>query len=162
MAKKRGRPSLYTPDLAAEICIRIVLGDSLRKICADAKMPAIRTVMYWLAGRGALEEFVQQYARARAAQAELYADDIIEIADDDKDDDIGDPVMSLARLARHRLRIDARKWTVSKLLPRYADRLVHEGGEKPIGITPVPLNDRELARRIALILSRADPKKGKE
>ncbi|KKN80645.1 hypothetical protein LCGC14_0327370 [marine sediment metagenome] len=161
--KKRGRPTLYSDALAATICKRLAKGDSLRRICQTPGMPHVDTVMGWLFDTHPKDdprtEFSLRYAHARKAQAELYADDIIEIADDEKDDDVGDLAMSSARLARHRLRIDARKWIVSRLLPRYADKIVHEGGEKPI---PIKLEGRQLARGIALILNRADPKKGKE
>ena len=65
-------------------------------------------------------------------------------------------------LARSRLRVDARKWIVSRLLPRYADKVVHEGGEEPIEVKEERVDDRELARRVALMLWRADPKTDKE
>ncbi len=98
--------------------------------------------------------------RAREAQAELYADDIIEIADDAGEDALedakGNPVPNMARINRDRLKIDARKWVVTRLLPRYAKKVVHEGGEKSI---PVELDVREAARRIVYILNQADPKK---
>ncbi len=86
--------------------------------------------------------------RAREAQAELYADDIIEIADGAAEDKINSA----------RLKIDARKWVVTRLLPRYAKKVVHEGGEKPVGVA-VELSDREIARQIVRILAKADPKK---
>ncbi len=47
-SKKKGRPSLYTDKLAAEICRRLAEGESLRAICADKAMPGISTVMGWL------------------------------------------------------------------------------------------------------------------
>ncbi len=84
--------------------------------------------------------------RAREAQAELYADDIIEIADSADEDKINSA----------RLKIDARKWVVTRLLPRYAKKVAHEGGEKPI---PVKLDVRDAARKIVRILNQADPKK---
>ncbi len=91
---------------------------------------------------------VAAYARAREAQAELYADDIIEIADAATEDEINSA----------RLKIDARKWVVTRLLPRYAKKLVHEGGEKPVAVA-LELSDREIARQIVRILNQADPKK---
>ena len=158
MARKTGRPTEFEPATADEICLRLMDGESLRAICSRPAMPARRTVLYWLAGDWPKDDpragFLRQYARAREAQAEIHADDIIEIADgEDPEDDGG----QFDRRARRRM--DARKWIAAKLLPkRYADRLVHEGGEKPIRVEPTPLDNRELARRIALILSRADRK----
>ncbi len=101
--------------------------------------------------------------RAREVQAELYADDIIDIADDADDDVLedakGNPVPNTARLNRDRLKIDARKWVISRLLPRYAKKLVLEGGAKPI---PVDLPVREMARRVIYLLREADPKFAKK
>ena len=147
------RPTKYTAKLAADICVRLTMGDSLRKICEAAKMPAKSTILLWLFD-GDHDEFSDQYARARVAQAELFADDIIEIADDVDPD--------TAEIAKARLRIDVRKWNASKMVPRYADKRhhVHEGGDedKPIH---VEWDDRALARRIALFLHMNDPKNKK-
>jgi hypothetical protein len=109
-----GRPSAYTPELAEEICIRIAGGESLRKICKSEGMPAFQTVLRWAfhADQEEVGNFHEQYARARELQAELRADEIVEISDNTKD------------AARARVRIDARKWVASKLLPkRYGNRV---------------------------------------
>lgn len=52
-------------------------------------------------------------------------------------------------------------WLKNRRSGEWRDRLTHEGGDadKPIHIE---LNDTELARRVALILSRGDPGKDKE
>ncbi len=143
---------MCTPELTHILCFRLLDGESLRSICTDDAMPARSTVLYWLAGAwpegDPRREFLGQYARAREAQAELYADDIIEIADSADEDKINSA----------RLKIDARKWVVTRLLPRYAKKVVHEGGEKPVAVA-VELSDREIARRIVRILNKADPKK---
>ncbi len=143
---------MCTPELTHILCFRLLDGESLRSICTDDAMPARSTVLYWLAGAwpegDPRREFLGQYARAREAQAELYADDIIEIADAATEDEIN----------AARLKIDARKWVVTRLLPRYAKKLVHEGGEKPVNIA-LELSDREIARQIVRILNQADPKK---
>ncbi len=150
--KRTGRPSAYSPELGTEICLRLCEGESLRAICADQAMPNRRTVTRWLfdvlpEGDPRLE-FRPQYVRARDVQAELFADDIIEIADGASEEEIGSA----------RLKIDARKWVVTRLVPRYAKKIVHEGGEKPVGVA-VELDVREAARRIAHIFYKADPKK---
>ncbi len=78
---------MCTPELTHILCFRLLDGESLRSICTDDAMPARSTVLYWLAGAwpegDPRREFLGQYARAREAQAELYADDIIDIADAD-------------------------------------------------------------------------------
>jgi len=49
-----GRPTLYTEELAAEICRRLAGGESLRRICEDDHMPGASTVVDWHIGRLAL------------------------------------------------------------------------------------------------------------
>lgn len=110
-AKKRprGRPSKRTPELCREICDRLSRGESLATICADAHMPDTSNVREWLRKD---EEFQADYARAREAQAEFYADEIVKIADDCTD------------AGKARLQMDARKWYASKLAPkRYGDKI---------------------------------------
>ncbi len=128
---KKGRPSLYTEALAAKICQRLAEGKSLRSICRDDAMPAISTVMGWLFD-GDHDEFSEQYARAREAQAEVRADEIVDIADDDTNDFTADKdgklVADHEHIQRSRLRVDSRKWIAAKLLPkRYGDTLQHTG-----------------------------------
>ncbi|MCX2589848.1 DNA packaging protein [Proteus penneri] len=142
---KMGRPTDYMPEVAEDICNLLMLGESLRSICKRPGMPAIRTVMYWLQRN---DDFMQQYARAREIQAELLAEEIIEIADDSSGDvivdDDGKEQTNHERVARSRLRVDARKWYASKLAPkRYGDRIQHE--QK---ITITDLTDEELDKRI--------------
>ena len=128
---KRGRPTKYTDKLAAAICTRLAEGESLRKICAGDDMPDKSTVLRWLFD-GEHDEFSERYARARQAQAELRADEIIDIADDSSGDTItdekGNKTVNHEYITRSRLRVDARKWIASKLLPKvYGDKLEHTG-----------------------------------
>lgn len=126
-----GRPSLFTPELADVICDRLSEGRSLRAICSDADMPGRGAVFRWLAEN---ETFRNQYARAREAQADALADDILQIADDGANDsyvdDEGRSRTDNDVIARSRLRVDARKWYASKLAPKkYGDKVetVHSG-----------------------------------
>lgn len=112
-----GRPSDYTPAIADEICTRLANGESLRAICRDDAMPAVGTVLRWVAEK---DEFKEQYVRAREIQAETHADDIVTIADGSS---LGGEE-KVALTARDRLRVDARKWVASKLLPKkYGDKI---------------------------------------
>jgi hypothetical protein len=82
--------------------------------------------------------FSAQYAHVKDVQADHIFDEIIEIADDDSQDIIfveaddasgksAKAVKNREFIERSRLRVDARKWIVSKLLPRkYGDRLINE------------------------------------
>lgn len=130
---KGGRPSSYMPEVAEDICKLLMEGKSLRQICKRPSLPAISTVMEWLQRH---EEFREQYAHAREVQAELLAEDIINLSDAVIEDG--------AAVAKARLQVDARKWYASKLAPkRYGDRIQHE--QK---ITITDLTDEELDKRI--------------
>ena len=39
-SKKNGRPSVYSPELASDICKRLAIGESLVEICREDKMPS--------------------------------------------------------------------------------------------------------------------------
>jgi len=111
-----GRPSDYTPELASEICLRLSDGLSLRTICDAEEMPDRSTVFRWLAVNA---EFRDQYARARETQADVLAEEIIEIADRPKEEK--------GAVDRDRLKVDARKWYAGKLRPKvYGDKVQNE------------------------------------
>src|SRR5436305_84253 len=84
-ARKQGRPSKYTEEIASTICRRLADGESLRGICADEAMPNKITVLRWLADP-AKADFCAQYARAREAQADALVEECLEIADDGSND----------------------------------------------------------------------------
>lgn len=131
-----GRSNTFKPEIGAQICGLIASGKSLRKILKSVGMPLERTVYNWLRD---IPEFAGQYAQAREAQADTYADAIVEIADTEKD------------AAKARNRIDARKWAAGKLRPKvYGDKvsLDHSGS-----IQTVP--DEQLDARLAILLGKA-------
>lgn len=133
---KRGRPCTFNPVLAERICARLAAGESLSAICDEEGMPAKSTVTGWAVQD--VEGFAAQYARAREAQAEHYAEEIVSIADTEPD------------YNKARVRIDARKWTASKLLPkRYGDRveLNHSGSIQT-------LTDEQVEKRLAELEAR--------
>ena len=78
-----GRPSEFTQEVADAICEAIADGKSLRKICDGEDMPTKTSVFRWL---NADKAFSDHYARAREAQADTMADDILDIADDGRGD----------------------------------------------------------------------------
>lgn len=123
-AKKIGRPSSFTQKMADRICARIADGESLRSICAGKDMPSRTSVFKWLAEH---RSFADQYARAREAQADTLADQILEIADDSTRDTIeteSGPRADAEWIARSRLRVDARKWLASKMAPKkYGEKI---------------------------------------
>lgn len=136
---KVGAPSLYSPKLAAKICEHIAEAIPLRRIAKFPGMPSTSTMMLWLDGRW--PEFSEQYARAREAQADKLAEDMLEIADEEctmvrsdkhgsKDDDGAgntEVLFDATAVARNRLRVEARKWLASKMAPKkYGDKIQAE------------------------------------
>lgn len=129
---------------ADRICERLAEGESLRTICAEDGHPRMATIFRWLADE-TNTAFREQYARARETQAHNLADEIIEIAntpllgvetktkpDGVKETTEGD------MLGHRKLQIDARKWYLSKVLPKvYGDKLdlTHSGALRVVQVT---------------------------
>jgi hypothetical protein len=131
-ARKRTAPGKPITDWAAvipAICGRLANGESLRAICKSPEMPSRASVMERLVTDA---HFREAYEIARAIQAETLADELIEISDDGTNDwmkvhgknDTGWRLNS-ENVQRSRLRVDTRKWVLSKLLPKkYGDLAV--------------------------------------
>lgn len=130
MPKKRvGRPTKYTPRLVDRICARLAMGESLRSVCRDEKMPNITTIFEWLRK---YEDFSNQYARAKQESADYMAEELLDIADNgandymERENKLGDKVTVVDKehIMRSRLRVDTRKWLMSKMKPKkYGDKL---------------------------------------
>src|SRR5262249_30913258 len=93
------------------------------------QMPHKRTVKRWLSEK---PSFQMEYARAKKEMAEHFVEEMLEIADDGSNDWIERElergnVIKVAdheHIARSRLRVDTRKWLMSKLLPKkYGEKL---------------------------------------
>lgn len=150
-----GRPTTYNEATAVLICERLAGGETLTAICKTPGMPKRQTVHRW---RRKYPDFDDQYARARVDQMESWSDDIIEIADDDTHDTVtvinqkGDEYeqANSANVQRARLQVDTRKFLMSKIAPRYADKIEHQhtGGIEH----RVTMSDRERMRRLATFM----------
>lgn len=122
---------MFNHEIADRICERLAEGESLRSICRDDGMPARSEVFKRLAADKA---FADQYARAREFGIEAMADDLSEISDDGRNDWMErhgerDPgwVVNGENVQRSKLRVDTRKWMLSKLAPKkYGDKLALE------------------------------------
>jgi Ser-tRNA(Ala) deacylase AlaX len=98
-------------------------------------MPSHTVVYEWLAQK---PDFAEKYARAREDQAETLADEIQAIADEEPPTvptKFGEQI-DTGWLMWQKQRVDARKWTASKLKPRkYGDRLTHAGdADNPVAV----------------------------
>lgn len=134
---ERGRPTSYTPEIGRAICERVARGETIKQITRDEDMPPDSTVRGWILDNR--EGFSELYARAREMQFEVMSEDILEIADDGSNDWMDrhreykgvDKVENAEAIARSRLRVDTRKWLLSKLAPKkYGDKVDHhvDGG----------------------------------
>lgn len=112
----------YSQQIADAICELIIDGKSIRAICSAEGMPSKSTVFKWLSIN---KDFADQYARAKEAQAEQFAEELMEIADDISNDVTGElEFPNGVAVQRAKLRVDTRKWIASKLLPKkYGDKL---------------------------------------
>lgn len=135
VAKKQHGNSTFSEAAVDAVCARIAQGESLVTIGKDPTMPTRTTFMQWLLdNRG---QIADKYARAREAQADYYAEQIIAISDEETattkmegEDGPVEVVFDSTAVARNRLRVDARKWYASKVAPKkYGDKqeVVHSG-----------------------------------
>jgi hypothetical protein len=118
VASGSNKPVRFSDKVFASICEEIAQGRSLRSICTAKDKPSVGTVMRWLADDEG-GELREQYARARDAQSDVIADEILMIADTEDDPQ------------KARVRIDARKWLAGKMKPKvYGDKqtVEHQGG----------------------------------
>ena len=139
-----------------KVCEQIGECKPLRTIAADAGV-GLGTLVTWLTG------FPEHYARAREAQADKMAEDILAIADDSAQDvfvgENGREVVNNEAIARSRLRVDARKWLASKFAPKkYGDKLAVGGAEDLPPIETHQITDAERAVRLAAMLAMSAPK----
>lgn len=125
---KTGRPSLYTPELAADICARLASGESLRAICMSEGMPSASSVFLWLTQH---PSFSDNYAKAQKERASAMFEEMLAIGDD------VDPEPS--EVSKAKLRVDTRKWALARMDPKkYGDKVQQEvsgpdGG--PVSVT---------------------------
>lgn len=130
-----GRPVTWTEELKQsafeKIIDRISNGESLRSILQNAdrtEYPSFPNFYKWLSEN---EGFDKQYVRACEVRAEIMFDEMIEIADDGSNDymtvtrgDITYEQENREVTNRSKLRIDSRKWILSKMNPKkYGDKV---------------------------------------
>lgn len=181
--KKIGAPQLYDRQAKTdEICKLLMEGKSLTEICRLPGMPHAATFMDWIDEDASLS---RQYAHARERGYARLADELIAIADETHTEvevqetdaegnpltrEDGSPMLKRVRvplspdvIARNRLRVDTRKWMLSKMLPKiYGDRVTQEHTGKdggPIALAAVDfkgLSDEELENMQRLLAKASD------
>ena len=153
--RKRGRPVVYKGDKKQGaidfILARIATSrDSLKTICAGSdNLPTVDTFFVWLKES---PELADHYARAKEAQADVIAEEMLDISDNGTNDYMerqagnGDNVgwqLNGEHVQRSKLRIETRKWLLGKLRPkRYGDTVRQEitganGGALNVTVTPI-------------------------
>ena len=146
MAKKStsktvGRPKgsglKYGSDTYRKVLALLKHGRTLSAISRMEGMPVPAVVIQKTVDD---EAFAAQYARARQIGYSVWADELMDVADDARNDwmereDPENPGWQFngEHFQRSRLRIDTRKWMLAKMLPKvYGDKqevtAKHEGG----------------------------------
>lgn len=120
--------AIRSSENADLICERIAEGFTLRQIAEELSCTS-GAISIWCAADA---DFAKQYARAKEAQAERFADELVEIADDGSNDwlkrETGagrvEVVADHEHIQRSKLRVDARKWLMSKMAPKkYGEKI---------------------------------------
>lgn len=129
----RTAPVHYSDQVWKGIISRLEDGESLRAICQDEAMPNRSAVTAWLRKWGDQkppDPRIDQYTRAREHGWHTVAEEIIAIADDASRDTITKTdkqgneyeTANTEWINRARLRVDARKWLLGKMMPKvYGD-----------------------------------------
>ena len=124
----RGRPTIYTKELGAEICELTAMRVPLVRICELPGMPSERTIYTW---KRLHPDFLQEYARAREHRADARADRIDEIAEELRTGKIDPPTA--------RTLFDVERWQAGRAKPAvYGDRIdarLSDADGKPLQVT---------------------------
>lgn len=135
------------------ILAEMMTGRSLRSILRDPNMPNSDTIYQWI-----LEDKKKsdQYARAADIRADEIFDEMMNISDETDSDiitlDDGREVVNNNVISRDRLRIDTRKWILSKMNPKkYGDKVdfsSNDGSMTPKTTIITTLTEKELTERL--------------
>jgi len=105
-------------EIVNEICESVSNGITTRNAILKNRIP-FKTFYQWIDDD---EAKCKQYTRATELRAELMADELMTIADSTADDIIlderGNEITNHNVIQRDKLRIDTRKWLMSKMMPK--------------------------------------------
>lgn len=116
----------FDQEIFDSIIERIEIGESvISAVKSDGNRIARSTLYQWI---DADKVCADRYARALASRAERMFEELIEISDDGRRDytadDDGREVINHDHIQRSRLRVDTRKWMLSKMLPKkYGEKI---------------------------------------
>ena len=131
-------PTKFNKKMADRICTLIAEGWSLRNIAALEDMPAKSNMLEWIRTKPAFQD---QYTRAKRAAIDMYADELLDIADDASNDwmirqfgDREEEVFNSEHYKRSELRVKTRQWLMQVLKPKkYNQAYVSERAKKDLG-----------------------------
>lgn len=128
----------YPPEIFDKICDLIAGGESVNSILQAKDMPSRETFYKWIRND---EDKADRYARAKSYQADVFCEEIVEIADkaskDIELDGDGKPYIDGFAVQRARLMIDTRKWVMAKNnLKKYGDKVQND-----VTVTNLTLSD---------------------
>jgi hypothetical protein len=81
--RRRGRPTLYSPEVVEEFCGLIVEGMTIDRACKEAGMPSKRTIAYWLKK---YPDFRREFEDAVLFRNQIWMDECVDIARDTPDE----------------------------------------------------------------------------
>ncbi len=133
---KVGRPSLFTPELAEEICYRLSNGEDMGKICSDSHMPDKVNVWKW---RRDNVEFRNMISEAQKDKAETLADSMTDIEEM--------VIRGELEPAAANVILTSRRWKTSKYFPKlYGDKTQIESENINHNLnTEIPLSEADMA-----------------
>jgi hypothetical protein len=121
--KAVARPTAFDPAIAEAVIWEISHGKPLSSFTNDPRWPELRTIFDWSRQN---EQFAQELAVAREIAAHHFANEALEIADNESRDTI-DGMPNHAAVQRDRLRVDQRRWLAGKYSPAYTEKQIHIG-----------------------------------
>jgi hypothetical protein len=137
----------FDQAVAEEILDAIINGVPLRRVLKRVQIHPT-TFGRWCREN---EDFGGAYADAKDLLMNLLGDDLDGLADKAirEAKKCADPKLASAIVQGYRIKIDTRKWTMSKLSRRYADRTTHVGDPK----NPIPIQVEDVRDAIRAKLS---------
>ncbi|ALW86321.1 hypothetical protein AUC43_15260 [Hymenobacter sedentarius] len=142
-----GRPTLYTPELARQICDLVAEGNSLRKICQDDDLPSRRTILNWMT---TYPEFLRQYEAAYKVQMLVIFDELKDIVDE----------CDVVEIAKVREQLKLRQWLLKIQEPKkFGERPEPREAESAHELDLSQFTDEEYATYKKLIAAATPPKK---